>query len=70
MQAMELPTPLAYPAHPPLLTENSPTMPIHQPRLKPRACAMCVKAKAKCSPHLEIEAVCQRYVMIMVPGKE
>ena len=29
-----------------------------------RACAMCVKAKAKCTPHREIEGICQRYVTI------
>ena len=30
-----------------------------------RACAMCVKAKAKCTPHREIEGICQRYVTIL-----
>ena len=29
-----------------------------------RACAMCVKAKAKCMTHPEVEGVCQRYVAI------
>ena len=29
-----------------------------------RACAMCVKAKAKCMSHPEVEGVCQRYVNI------
>lgn len=60
MQVTEQPTPSRHGGQLPPLAENpqSTAKLFRQPST--RACAMCVKAKAKCTPHAEFESICQR----------
>ena len=57
---MEQPTLLSYGGESALMPESPQSMASSSRQSSKRACAMCVKAKAKCMAHSEIEGVCQR----------
>ena len=60
MQAMQHPITSGYEGEPPPLVGTSPPAPTSSRQSTTRACAMCVKAKAKCMPHEESQGICQR----------
>ncbi|CAD6590339.1 MAG: hypothetical protein ASARMPRED_004732 [Alectoria sarmentosa] len=62
MQATEQSTLLGYGGALTLMAKNPQSMPSPSRQPSTRACALCVKAKAKCTPHPDIEGVCQRRV--------
>lgn len=60
MQATTQPIPMGYGGESILMAENPQSVPSPSRQSSIRACAMCVKAKAKCTPHPAVEGVCQR----------